>query len=335
MTTDAVAALFLPVPETLPGRTLFINARPCAEIERLNADSLQAQQYFRPHARILAESGYVVTPHIPMDGTFDSVLVAGARQHTETISSLAAGLLRLKSGGFFAAAAANDEGGKRLGRDMVSLGLTYREQSKYHARVVWGEKPDEVDDDGLQSAREAGDFQPVLDGAFIACPGVFGWDRIDAGSKLLAEALNAHPVSGRVADFGCGYGYLTSHILNSAEKIYCLDADWRAIESCSRSLKSKRDDINYLWADITDPRETIPADLDAVVMNPPFHEGRAADPHIGISFITRAAQSLKSGGRLMMVANAHLPYEDTLKKNFSKVDKITESGGYKVYHAKK
>src|SRR5699024_3205426 len=46
-------------------------------------------------------------------------------------------------------------------------------------------------------------------------PGIFGWDKVDEGSRLLATTLAEHgrqlwprPPQ-RVLDLGCGYGYLT------------------------------------------------------------------------------------------------------------------------------
>ena len=56
--------------------------------------------------------------------------------------------------------------------------------------------------------------------------------------------------------------------------------------------------------------------MDAVVMNPPFHEGRKADPELGQAFIEAAAGMLGAKGKLYMVANRHLPYEETLERLF-------------------
>ena len=49
-----------------------------------------------------------------------------------------------------------------------------------------------------------------------------------------------------------------------------------------------------------------------MIMNPPFHQGRAAEPDLGAAFIAAAARILKPHGRLMMVANRQLPYEAAL-----------------------
>ena len=72
-------------------------------------------------------------------------------------------------------------------------------------------------------------------------------------------------------------------------------------------------------------------------MNPPFHAGlnmgRAAEPNIGRRFIEVAASTLISGGRLLMVANRTLPYEDILKHAFRRFQVLGEANGYKVFEA--
>ena len=59
--------------------------------------------------------------------------------------------------------------------------------------------------------------------------------------------------------------------------------------------------------------------MDAVVMNPPFHTGRTAEPGLGQAFITAAARLLAPQGQLWMVANRHLPYETALGGQFAHV----------------
>ena len=43
-----------------------------------------------------------------------------------------------------------------------------------------------------------------------------------------------------------------------------------------------------------------------------------------------AAQSLRHGGRLLLVANRHLPYEATLAQAFASHRVLAEGGGFKV-----
>jgi len=68
-------------------------------------------------------------------------------------------------------------------------------------------------------------------------------------------------------------------------------------------------------------------------MNPPFHVGRTADPSLGRAFIASAAKMLAGHGKLWMVANRHLPYEQALSDAFRNVDKIAQNNAFKVFHA--
>ena len=70
-------------------------------------------------------------------------------------------------------------------------------------------------------------------------------------------------------------------------------------------------------------------------MNPPFHEGHAADPALGRAFVKRAADILKIGGSLLMVANRGLPYEDTLATLFKAHGETCRNARYKVLWARK
>ncbi|HYF37472.1 MAG TPA: methyltransferase, partial [Prosthecobacter sp.] len=72
------------------------------------------------------------------------------------------------------------------------------------------------------------------------------------------------------------------------------------------------------------------ARYDAIVMNPPFHDGREAQHGLGLKFITAAAVGLRSDGNLWLVANKHLPYENLMKELFEDSRTLGEGRGFKV-----
>ena len=166
-------------------------------------------------------------------------------------------------------------------------------------------------------------------GVFQTAPGVFSADGIDPGSQALAAALPVD-LKGYVIDLGAGWGYLADSILAS-EKVTRLDlveADHAALEAARLNVQDPR--ANFHWADAL----TFTAEpADHVVMNPPFHIGRAADPSLGQGFIQAAARLLKPRGRLWLVANRHLPYERTLESAFREVRTLSETKGYKITEA--
>ena len=87
--------------------------------------------------------------------------------------------------------------------------------------------------------------------------------------------------------------------------------------------------VEFLWADLTQLQSLTP--LDFIIMNPPFHQNKESDVAIGKAFIETAHASLKPSGRLFIVANAHLPYEQILCGAFSDVEKLHEGQGFKVF----
>jgi 16S rRNA (guanine1207-N2)-methyltransferase len=155
----------------------------------------------------------------------------------------------------------------------------------------------------------------------------------------LARYLPDH-FAGKGGDFGCGSGYLSRAVLardvSELQELWCIDADARAVRVCGRNVEGRGGGVKMLWEDLTQIESfSGPNDLDFIVMNPPFHEGKATDSMIGSAFIQRAAANLRPGGALYMVANAHLPYEAALRQAFSKVEKIFEEAGFKGYRAVK
>ncbi|MEM7295344.1 MAG: methyltransferase [Pseudomonadota bacterium] len=159
-------------------------------------------------------------------------------------------------------------------------------------------------------------------------PALFSADRIDLGSKGLSEALPA-TLAGRVADFGAGWGYLTRAVLSheAVTQVDAIEIEKHGIDAMRENFDDPR--LNAIWGDATVPRRGY----DAIVMNPPFHQGRSNAPSLGQAFIRSAAQSLTRHGKLWMVANRHLPYEATLNESFAEVQSLPPPEGFKLFEA--
>jgi 16S rRNA (guanine1207-N2)-methyltransferase len=172
--------------------------------------------------------------------------------------------------------------------------------------------------------------EPITVDGYVTVPGVFSADGIDRGSRLLAEALPGN-LKGRIADLGAGWGYLANAVLASPD-VTCVDlieADADALDCARTNVTDAR--ARFHWADATEFKTDKP--YDAVVMNPPFHVGRRADPDIGRAFLRAAHHLLGRHGVLWLVANRHLPYERTLDELFAEVDDIGGDPGFKLYRA--
>ena len=195
--------------------------------------------------------------------------------------------------------------------------------SKAHGKLFW------FDADGDFADWAPGAPMRIEDG-FVTVPGVFSADGIDPGSRLLADAMPAK-LGAHIADLGGGWGYLSARALErgTIQTLDLVEADHSALDCARRNITDPR--VRFCWADAT--RWRPDAQLDGVIMNPPFHAGRAADPALGRAFVAAAAGMLKPSGRLWLVANRHLPYETALAAHFGEVGEIGGDNRFKLLRA--
>lgn len=164
---------------------------------------------------------------------------------------------------------------------------------------------------------------------FYTTAGVFSDGAVDAGSAMLAAALPPK-LPARMVDLGAGWGYLAAPVLGKAgvATLDLIEAEQLSLDCARSNVTDPR--ATFHWADAT---QFAGAAYDGIVMNPPFHTGRAPDPSLGRAFIQSAARLLAPHGKLWMVANRHLPYEATLTECFRNVDMIESNGAFKIFHA--
>jgi 16S rRNA (guanine1207-N2)-methyltransferase len=230
----------------------------------------------------------------------------------------------------------NDEGARSGEADLKALAGLSGSLSKNHCRVYWCTVNEATcHADLLANWRELDAPRRILDGRFLSRPGVFAWDRVDPASALLAEHLPP-TLAGSAADLGSGFGYLAVELLQRCTGIASLDlyeADARALDLARQNLApfADRVPLGFHWHDVT---RGLPQRYDLIVSNPPFHAQGAADrPDIGRAFIAAAAEALRPGGRLWMVANRHLPYESVLDARFGAVRTVAQAHGFKILEA--
>ena len=244
--------------------------------------------------------------------------------------ALALALRALAPGGRLVALAPKDRGGARLAKELAGFGCAVADAPRRHHRICTLARPEAPAD--LDGAIEAGGPRHIDNLALCSQPGVFSWDRLDPGTALLLA--NLPPLKGRGADLGCGVGPLARAVLGSdaVTGLTLVDLDRRAVAMAHRNVSDPRATI--VWGDIRAPG-AVPDKLDFVVTNPPFHDGGAEDQALGRVFIARAGEALRTGGALWLVANAHLPYEATLRERFRAVATVAQAHGYRVYEARK
>ncbi|MBO0345355.1 class I SAM-dependent methyltransferase [Roseibium limicola] len=314
----------------------FFRARADRALAQMNCKSLICEQSFAPERDRLVAMGYTVDAEIPVRETFDRVLVMPTRQRQETRAELARAVLATREGGIVVACAANSEGAKTVEADLKALLGPVDTLIKNKCRAIWAPKlADSINQDLLTAWAALDEKREVLDGAFVSRPGVFAWDRVDPASALLIEHM-PNTLAGRGADLGCGFGVLSRAALEKAPKIASLDlyeAERRALDLAEENLASwkGKKPLVGIWSDVT---KGVDGPYDFIIMNPPFHQsGKADRTDVGQGFIRAASSGLRGGGQLFLVANRHLPYEQTLRETFKVVEMLADEGGYKVIRA--
>jgi 16S rRNA (guanine1207-N2)-methyltransferase len=320
----------LPSP-ALEARLLWLGAEPDFTLPEAFPNAITFVQGFRPAFLRLANSGRNVIPSPEGEG-YDLALVQCTRHRGENEARVGEALRRLKPGGLLVVAGGKTDGADSL-RKRVSGWLSLEgHASKHHGIVFWVYRPDALPPEAAVPAEPVG-FES--DGArFRTLPGMFSHGEVDAASKLLADHLPAG-LKGAAADFCAGWGYLSRRLLDTQPGLTALDlyeADWASLEAAKSNLGGDEGRaLGFFWQDLLG--EPVERRYDLIVMNPPFHQGRAAEPGIGQGMIDQAAKALKSGGRLFMVANRGLPYEAVLAARFNTLKPLGADKRFNLFEA--
>ena len=295
--------------------------------EDLPLKDVVAEQSFRPEFLRLQGKGWEVVPRLST-GSFAQGLVLLTKHKEENFANVARGWALLQDGGTLVCAGANDDGAASVEKHVAkALGIE-ETVSKFHCRVFWLTKSEKAPPPYW---RGLAGLQPVSDSTWRSTPGIFAWDKIDDGSALLANHL-PDDLSGHVADFGCGWGFLSREALllaSDIQHIDLIDAEHPALDAARTNIADER--AAFHWLDLT--TEVPPHTYDAIVCNPPFHTGRASTPELGQQVIDAASRALRPGGRFYMVANRGLPYEKMLKANFASFETLADNNKFRVTRA--
>jgi len=344
MSDPALDTLLLPFatralafPEA--GPVLFLRARMGQALLQpgVPRERFLCHQTFQPFARDLSAARLALARDAAEPkGPFQLTLVLPPRQRDEARYLLAEAVTLTNAGGVIAAAATNTEGARSIEADFAKLTGDVVSLFKNKSRVFWVTlDPERIDRDLLQAWLALGTSRKLeADSRFLTRPGLFAWDRIDAGSALLAQHLPAD-LAGDGADLGCGFGYLGAEILARCPGVTALDcyeAERLALDLACENLTPLAGNmrLDFLWHDVTDG---LRGSYDFIVSNPPFHTGRADRPDLGQAFIIAGAKALKPGGRMFIVANQHLPYEATFGVHVARHRIIAAADGYKIIEA--
>lgn len=167
--------------------------------------------------------------------------------------------------------------------------------------------------------------------AFFSKPGLFGWQKRDKGSALLWEvAAPRLQCSGATSllDLGCGYGYLAlmTHWLPLQRRVLT-DNNAAALAMAAYNVEHNGISAEVIGADCGD---SIMDTFDAVLCNPPFHQGFSVSGDLTDRFLGSARSHLTSAGRAWFVVNRFIPLEQKARGVFAHADVLADRDGFKV-----
>lgn len=156
-------------------------------------------------------------------------------------------------------------------------------------------------------------------------PNVFSGKQLDIGARAIIPHLPSSDEQITCIDLGCGNGVLGLTLLAQ-----CPNAQVTFIDESFSAVATAKMNVEHLYPDTlqrctfmtNDCLENVePNSADWVICNPPFHQQSAITDHIAWQMFVGAKRTLKKHGKLLVVGNAHLGYQQKLQRLFSKVTK--------------
>ena len=173
---------------------------------------------------------------------------------------------------------------------------------------------------------------------FMSKPGVFGWNKIDQGSSFLVHNLprflqHKTPLPCRIADLGCGYGYLSimaAQLLNA--EFIAVDNNVAAVNACQENFKQQGIRGSVVLSDCAGNISQL---VDVVLCNPPFHQGFSIESDLALKFLLACKRLLVPGGLALFVVNSFIDLERKAATLFSDVSVLEKNKQFKLVLLKK
>lgn len=170
---------------------------------------------------------------------------------------------------------------------------------------------------------------PLGDITVATQPGIFSWDELDEGTSYLLDNLVLRDAK-TVLDMGCGYGVIGAGLAARVEHVTMVDNNLLAVACARETVKrNKLDNVTVLASDLY---SELDADnkFDLIISNPPFHRGFEVSTNVTRRLIEEAPYYLKEGGRLVLVANEFLKYEQDMSQAFKQSNVRAKNSQFKI-----
>lgn len=340
-TTDIEAVLLLEMAQLKPEDQVLIFGASMALVESVaqRVESVTVVEQSYSAARRIAEKqfrGVSVAENVLPDSEMQSdvALLFAPKGRDYARALLWSVYQSLRSGGKLYLAGANDGGVKSLFADAETLfgrcvtlatkqrqriGVAVRKEGIKDYPAAWGADPTRMVSTAIETPR--GTVQ------IASMPGVFSWEHLDEGTRLLLESIEVAAGS-TVLDVGCGTGIIGVTLAQVADRVLMTDDNLLAVRCAEESMRLNG--LGNAQVQAADVYEGVEGKFDLICSNPPFHQQFEVSTNVAQRIIREAGGLLNPGGRLCIVANAFLAYERVMAECFSKVQIIARNNRYVV-----
>lgn len=167
--------------------------------------------------------------------------------------------------------------------------------------------------------------------AFNSDLGVFSKDKIDEGSKILAETYFKFGRKNiKVLDVGCGIGFLGIVICKIMDSIVdMIDVNNRAIHLTEMNIKENKVDTKVWNSNIY---ENVTNIYDVIITNPPIRAGKS----VYLTILEEAFSHLNDNGELWFVMRTNHGVKTVIKNLMQQyiVDVLEKNKGFYVVRVK-
>lgn len=267
----------------------------------------------------LAETDvHFIPAHLPPDGIYDCVLL----QLPKTLSLLEYQLTQLRQHVHANTLIIGAGMVKHMAKTMIELcgkiiGPTHTSLAEKKARLIFSQF-----DPALKSVAATPVHYPIPGTPLqlVNHANVFSRQQIDIGTRFLLEQFPDLSHAQSLLDLGCGNGALGIFAGWKYPQLalHFTDDSFLAVQSARESLAlNGLHNTAHFYTD--DGLAHFAGKVDAILCNPPFHEGNKVHTDIASRMFQDAARHLTPGGILYVVANRHLEYLPLLKRHFRQV----------------
>lgn len=166
---------------------------------------------------------------------------------------------------------------------------------------------------------------------------VFCRDGLDIGTRAFLPHLPRNLGNAKVADLGCGNGVLAivSALANPQAHYTLVDESYMAVQSARENWAAALGERPVDIRPDDGLANQLPASLDVVLCNPPFHQQQVVGDFLAWRMFQQACEALVPGGALYVVGNRHLGYHTKLARLFRGVEQVAANPKFVVLKARK